>query len=223
MKEKKVRRRRDWKIFKEFKEFLNRGNAFMLAVGVVIGGAFSAIVNAVVNILLSTATWALPGGLKGLITVLPAINDAQKGLDPANGLGQKFTVGELQGLAEAYAQRVYGSTDAMVVSASKNEILAKYTQYGGLYAYKMSAIIDWGTLLTAVISFIIIGLVLFILVKTANSLHRKREELKARALEEYYKRHPEERPAPVEPGVPEPTEKDYLKQIVEILQKEKEA
>lgn len=223
MKEKKVRRRRDWKIFKEFKEFLNRGNAFMLAVGVVIGGAFSAIVNAVVNILLSTATWALPGGLKGLITVLPAINDAQKGLDPANGLGQKFTVGELQGLAEAYSQRVYGSTDAMVVSASKNEILAKYTQYGGLYAYKMSAIIDWGTLLTAVISFIIIGLVLFILVKTANSLHRKREELKARALEEYYKRHPEERPAPVEPGVPEPTEKDYLKQIVEILQKEKDA
>lgn len=223
MKEKKVRRRRDWKIFKEFKEFLNRGNAFMLAVGVVIGGAFSAIVNAVVNILLSTATWALPGGLKGLITVLPAINDAQKGLDPANGLGQKFTVGELQGLAEAYAQRVYESTDAMVVSASKNEILAKYTQYGGLYAYKMSAIIDWGTLLTAVISFIIIGLVLFILVKTANSLHRKREELKARALEEYYKRHPEERPAPVEPGVPEPTEKDYLKQIVEILQKEKDA
>ena len=87
----------------------------------------------------------------------------------------------------------------------------------------MSAIIDWGTLLTAVISFIIIGLVLFILVKTANSLHRKREELKARALEEYYKRHPEERPAPVEPGVPEPTEKDYLKQIVEILQKEKDA
>ena len=223
MKEKKVRRRRDWKIFKEFKEFLNRGNAFMLAVGVVIGGAFSAIVNAVVNILLSTATWALPGGLKGLITVLPAINDAQKGLDPANGLGLKFTVGELQGLAEAYAQRVYGSTDATVVSASKNEILAKYTQYGGLYAYKMSAIIDWGTLLTAVISFIIIGLVLFILVKTANSLHRKREELKARALEEYYKRHPEERPAPVEPGVPEPTEKDYLKQIVEILQKEKDA
>ena len=33
----------------EFKEFINRGNAFMLAVGVVIGGAFSAIVNAFVN------------------------------------------------------------------------------------------------------------------------------------------------------------------------------
>ena len=39
--------------WKEFKEFINRGNAFMLAVGVVIGGAFSAIVNAFVNILLT--------------------------------------------------------------------------------------------------------------------------------------------------------------------------
>ena len=39
--------------FAEFKEFINKGNAFMLAVGVVIGGAFSAIVNSLVNILLS--------------------------------------------------------------------------------------------------------------------------------------------------------------------------
>ena len=49
-------------IFKEFKEFINRGNAFMLAVGVVIGGAFSAIVNAFVNMLMSIATWPVPGG-----------------------------------------------------------------------------------------------------------------------------------------------------------------
>ena len=48
--------------FQEFKEFINRGNAFMLAVGVVIGGAFSAIVNAFVSILLSIATWPVPGG-----------------------------------------------------------------------------------------------------------------------------------------------------------------
>ena len=32
-------------LWAEFKEFINRGNAFMLAVGVVIGGAFSAIVS----------------------------------------------------------------------------------------------------------------------------------------------------------------------------------
>ena len=47
-------------LWAEFKEFINRGNAFMLAVGVVIGGAFSAIVNAFVNILLSLATWPVP-------------------------------------------------------------------------------------------------------------------------------------------------------------------
>ncbi|MCH5210463.1 MAG: large conductance mechanosensitive channel protein MscL [Oscillospiraceae bacterium] len=37
------------KIFKEFKEFIAQGNAIDLAVGVVIGGAFKAIVDALVN------------------------------------------------------------------------------------------------------------------------------------------------------------------------------
>ena len=73
------KKREKGKLWKEFKNFINKGNAFMLAVGVVIGGAFSAITNAFVNILLSVCTWAVPGGLKGLVTVLPALNDAQKG------------------------------------------------------------------------------------------------------------------------------------------------
>ena len=67
-------------LWAEFKEFINRGNAFMLAVGVVIGGAFSAIVNAFVNMLMSLATWPVPGGLAGLVTVLPALTEGQKGL-----------------------------------------------------------------------------------------------------------------------------------------------
>ena len=33
----------------EFKKFINRGNAIELAIGVVIGGAFSNIVNSIVN------------------------------------------------------------------------------------------------------------------------------------------------------------------------------
>lgn len=36
-------------MWKEFKEFIMRGNVIDLAVGVVIGGAFSAIVNSLVN------------------------------------------------------------------------------------------------------------------------------------------------------------------------------
>ena len=35
--------------FEEFKKFLNKGNALEMAVGVVIGGAFSSIVNSLVG------------------------------------------------------------------------------------------------------------------------------------------------------------------------------
>lgn len=37
------------KFFKEFKEFITKGNAMDLAIGVVIGGAFTAIVNSLVE------------------------------------------------------------------------------------------------------------------------------------------------------------------------------
>lgn len=40
-------------MFKEFKEFIARGNVMDLAVGVIIGGAFTAIVNALVNYLIN--------------------------------------------------------------------------------------------------------------------------------------------------------------------------
>lgn len=218
-KEKKTKKAKGF--FQEFKEFINRGNAFMLAVGVVIGGAFSAIVNAFVNMLMSVATWAVPGGLKGLVTVLPALNDAQKGINESWGLGQKFDASELQTLATKYAEEVYGSTDAMVVGTAKAEILGKYDLHGTVYTYKMSAVIDWGTLINAVLSFIIIAIVLFIIVKVANSLQAKKEAAQARAREEYYKKHPEERPAPVEPGVPAPTTEELLTQIRDLLAEKK--
>ena len=41
---KKVKDPNKKSLWQEFKEFINKGNAFMLAVGVVIGGAFNAIV-----------------------------------------------------------------------------------------------------------------------------------------------------------------------------------
>ena len=37
------------KFFKEFKEFISRGNVMDMAVGIIIGGAFTAIVNSLVN------------------------------------------------------------------------------------------------------------------------------------------------------------------------------
>ena len=91
----KKKKKEKGKLWKEFKAFISKGDAFMLAVGVVIGGAFNAIVSSLVNILLSVCTWAVPGGLKGLVSVLPAVNDAQKGMDTAVGLGQKFAASDL--------------------------------------------------------------------------------------------------------------------------------
>lgn len=201
--------------FAEFKEFINRGNAFMLAVGVVIGGAFGAIVTAFVNMLLSVATWAVPGGLKGLVTVLPALNDAQKGIE---GVGQTFAKGDYDAMAKLIGDRA-GASDPLVYGASV--LNANYTAHGSTYCFNGSAVIDWGALLTAVISFVIIALVLFIIVKVSNSLSAKAEAIKAKAREEYYKKHPEERPAPVEEGAPAPTTEELLTEIRDLLAKKK--
>ena len=206
--------------FAEFKEFINKGNAFMLAVGVVIGGAFSAIVTSVVNILLSVATWGVPGGLKGLITVLPAApgNAAQQG-----PVGQVFTSDQLVGKTIEFAgtQGVEITKDSDTFVQWQNALLGKYTLHGTKYSFNGAAVIDWGAFLTAVISFIIIAIVLFIIVKVSNAAAKKREALKAKALEEYYKKHPEERPQPVEPGVPAPTQEELLTQIRDILKEKK--
>ena len=210
-------------IFTEFKEFINKGNAFMLAVGVVIGGAFGAIVTAFVNILLSVATWAVPGGLKGLVTVLPALNAAQEGMDKAIGLGQKFATSDLQSLAEALANKTYGedvvAANPTLIEQVKATIVGKYDLHGTIMTYKMSAVIDWGALLTAIISFIIIAIVLFIIVKVVAVAAAKKAVLEEKAREAYYEKHPEERPVPPEPGVPEPTEVELLKEIRDALVK----
>ena len=213
-------------LWAEFKEFINRGNAFMLAVGVVIGGAFSAIVNAFVNMLMSLATWPVPGGLAGLVTPLYPLTDAQRGLGAGAhvdiGLTNSFSISKLGDLAKALAEKTYGTgyTDVQYVDC-KNTIVNNYTLYGKLYVYNQTAFINWGALINAVISFIIIAVVLFIIVKVMNEAARKKEELKAKAQEAYYEKHPEERPVPPEPGKPEPTELDYLKRIAEALDKKK--
>lgn len=217
------KKREKGKLWKEFKNFINKGNAFMLAVGVVIGGAFSAITNAFVNILLSVCTWAVPGGLKGLVTVLPALNDAQKGMDATRGLGQFFDASALQDLAKAEAIATYGEATInetpTLIENVKTTILSKYTLHGTTYTYNMSAVIDWGTLINAFISFIIIALVLFTIVKVANTIAAKKKQIDAQLLEAYYVKHPEERPAPVEPGKPAPTEAELLTQILVELKK----
>ena len=64
------------KFFKEFKEFISRGNIVDLAVAVIIGGAFSAIVTALTNqIIMPLVNWVLSNivgkdGLEGAVTIL---------------------------------------------------------------------------------------------------------------------------------------------------------
>lgn len=178
------------KFFGEFKTFISRGNVLDMAVGVVIGGAFSAIVTALVNILLSVCTWALPGGLKGLVTVLPAANATQRGMNETIGLGQEFAAADLQKVGTElarinYAEQLANNDQYLVenpnlIESAKATILSKYTLHGTKYTYNLSAVIDWGTFINAIISFIAIAFVLFLIVKAFNKLRAAQDEAKAK-------------------------------------------
>lgn len=60
------------KLFQDFKKFCSRGNILELATGVMIGGAFTAIVNSLVNDMLMPIIGLLTGGvnLSGLFFAL---------------------------------------------------------------------------------------------------------------------------------------------------------
>ena len=80
------------KFFAEFKKFISRGNVIDLAVGVIIGGAFSAIVTALTNqILMPLINWLLAviigkEGMAGAVTILSAAYDEAGVLDLANSI-----------------------------------------------------------------------------------------------------------------------------------------
>ena len=56
------------KFIEEFKAFALRGNVMDMAIGVIIGGAFSKIVSSLVNDILMPALGAVTGGAKTLST-----------------------------------------------------------------------------------------------------------------------------------------------------------
>ena len=71
------------KFFAEFKKFITRGNVLDMAVGVIVGGAFTAIVNGLSNFILKPLiNWLIAAilgkdGLSGAITMLsPAYDEA---------------------------------------------------------------------------------------------------------------------------------------------------
>lgn len=107
------------KMAKEFKEFISRGNVVDMAVGVIIGGAFTAIVNSLVNDM-----------------IMPLI------------------------------AKLFGNI-------SFSELKIVLTEAVGETA---ETAIYYGKFVQTIISFILIALSVFLLVKGVNKLRRKKEE-----------------------------------------------
>lgn len=174
-------KKRKSKLFEEFKKFITRGNVIDMAIGVIIGSAFSAIVTALVQkILMPIITWAIPtGGMDGLVTVL-------------NG------------------------SKAAVTDATKNIVY----YWGVAYDKDVVNVINWGAVINAVIYFFAVALILFTVLKVFTFLKNKRDAFKKAEEEKYYQKHPEERPKPVEPGKPQPTELQVLLEIRDSLKEQ---
>ena len=73
------------KFFREFKAFITRGNVIDMAVGVIVGGASTAIVTALTNqIFKPLVNWALSGadgGLEQAVTMLKVVKDETGAID----------------------------------------------------------------------------------------------------------------------------------------------
>jgi len=80
------------KLFQDFKEFIMRGNVIDLAIGVIIGSAFGAVVTSVVNNLLMPPLGLLLGGadFKNLFVVL---RQGEQALQPGATLEMAREVG----------------------------------------------------------------------------------------------------------------------------------
>lgn len=174
---KELRKKKRGSLWKDFKAFINRGNVVDMAVGVIMGSAFGAIVTAFTNILLSICTWGVPGGLKGLVVVLPAATDAQKGIA---GIGQYFSNNDLAEMAKIYCTKLGGTYEGNEAQWI-NSLKTLYTLHGDKWTYNQSAIIDFGTFINAIIAFLIIALTLFVILKTFNYLTAKRKALEEAA------------------------------------------
>lgn len=124
------------KFINEFKTFIMRGSVIDLAVGVIIGGAFQAIVNSLVNDI-----------------IMPLISLATKGIDFTN----KFVI--LSKLPE-------GAEAPSTLAAA---------QEAGL------AVLSYGSFISAVINFLIMAVIIFLMVKGINKISSmgKKEEAPA--------------------------------------------
>lgn len=167
------------KFFKEFKAFITRGNVLDMAVGIIVGGAFTAIINALVKSVLNP-----------LLAMIPGMND--------DGLGALQVI-----------------------------LRAEYTD--GQLDMAKSVIMDFGAVISAIITFLLTALVLFIIIKTINSVHNKGKQLaekQKKALEakkkngEITEEEAKAEEAAIEaavPAAPVETTDDLLREIRDLL------
>lgn len=159
--------------WKEFKEFIARGNVLDMAVGIIIGGAFTAIITAVVNNILTPLLQMIPG---------------------TDGMGALQVV-----LREA----VLDEAGEVITSA---------------------VILDFGIVISAIITFLLTALILFLIVRTVNRVRARAEEAKAKreAEEAAAKATEEAAKAAAEPApAPAPTTEELLAEIRDLLKAQK--
>ena len=128
--------------FGEFKEFITRGNVIDMAVGIIIGGAFTAIITALVQ-----------GVFQPLINWIISAIAGKNGLEAARTiLGQP-----VYKLTET-GEHVYEVVNGVTVW----KIDWENTNY-----------INWGSVISAVINFLLVALILFLIIKAINHVHEK--------------------------------------------------
>lgn len=118
-------------LMKEFQEFILKGNAFDLAVGVIIGAAFSSLVSALVSDILMPPITLLMGGLD-FSSYFIDITVLVKGVPPVPSIEAAKTAGH--------------------------------------------SVIAYGHFITVVINLMIVGFVIFMLVKQLNRFRRSEEK-----------------------------------------------
>lgn len=116
-------------MFKEFRDFIARGNVVDMAVGIIMGAAFTAIVNSMVGDL-----------------IMPVIGVLTSGVDFAD----KFVALDGQAYVSLKAAKDAGAP-----------------------------VMTYGVFINAVINFIIISFVVFMLVKGVNKIRRQAEQAAA--------------------------------------------
>jgi large conductance mechanosensitive channel len=126
------------RFFGEFKTFITRGNVLDMAVGIIIGGAFTAIVNGMSNFI-----------LKPLINYLLVL------VLGGGSLSDIYTM-----LKPAYLTETLESGEVVKTLDLANSIY-----------------IDWGGFINAIINFLIIAFVLFMIIKTMNRIAETRKQI----------------------------------------------